>query len=62
METIYALVAKTEKLNYVMVLALWVIGGALTLVGFPWIILGILEFAELGYDIVRQMYRCMANE
>lgn len=42
MEKIYALVAKTEKLNYVMVLALWVIGGALTLVGFPWIVLGIL--------------------
>ncbi|MBO7689787.1 MAG: hypothetical protein J6T14_02965 [Clostridia bacterium] len=42
MEKIYALVAKTEKLNYAMVLALWAVGGALTLVGFPWIVLGIL--------------------
>lgn len=42
MEKIYALVAKTEKLNYVMVLCLWFVGGALTLVGFPWIVLGIL--------------------
>ena len=29
MEKIYALVAKTEKLNYVLVLGLWVLGGAL---------------------------------
>ncbi len=42
MEKIYALVAKTEKLNYVLVLGLWVLGGALTLVGFPWIVLAIL--------------------
>ena len=42
MEKIYALVAKTERLNYAAVLVLWVVGGALTLVGFPWIVLGIL--------------------
>ena len=42
MEKIYALVAKTEKLNYVHVLGLWVLGGALTLVGFPWVVLAIL--------------------
>ena len=42
MEKIYALVAKTEKLNYVLVLGLWVLGGALTLVGFPWVVLAIL--------------------
>lgn len=42
MDKIYALVAKTEKLNYALVLALWAVGGALTLVGFPWIVLAIL--------------------
>lgn len=42
-------IEKLEYVDYALVIALWVIGAVLTILGFPWITLGIvaMHFTEL---------------
>ena len=43
------LITKLEYVDYALVIILWVIGAVLTILGFPWITLGIvaMHFTEL---------------
>ena len=43
------LITKLEYVDYALVILLWVIGAVLTILGFPWITLGIvaMHFTEL---------------
>lgn len=65
-EKIFGFVAKTEKLNYALVIILWVIGFIVAIVGFPWIVLGILamhvpETLFIGIRVGKRNGETLAN-
>lgn len=41
-KAVFGLITKLEYVDYALVIILWVIGAVLTILGFPWITLGIV--------------------